>query len=73
MIKELNFLGDVRDYNSLRMLLLVLIMFSCCCIKTSANMRIFPMEAVKTNIIGAENVMNICHENQVKMYFAQYR
>ena len=24
------------------------------------------MEAVKTNIIGAENVMNICYENDVK-------
>lgn len=61
------FLGDIRDYNSLKNAIVGIdYVFHAAALKQVPTCEFFPMEAVKTNIIGAENVMNICHENKVK-------
>ena len=60
------YIGDVRDEYSVKMLLKGKLHFSCCSIKTSAVMRIFPLEAVKTNILGTENVLNCAAQEAVK-------
>ena len=61
------FLGDVRDYNSLRSAFLgVDYVFHAAALKQVPSCEFFPMEAVKTNILGAENVMNMCIHSGVK-------
>ena len=60
-------LGDVRDYNSLRSAFIgVDYVFHAAALKQVPSCEFFPMEAVKTNIIGTENVMNMCIQNGVK-------
>ncbi len=38
---------------------------SCCCTETGPFLRVFPSEAVKTNIIGTENLIDCAIQNNV--------
>ena len=40
--------------------------FTAAALKQVPSCEFFPMEAVKTNVLGAENVMNMCVQNNVK-------
>lgn len=53
------FIGDVRDYNSIASAMHgVDYVFHAAALKQVPSCEFFPMEAVKTNIIGTENVLN---------------
>lgn len=53
------FIGDVRDYNSIAAAMHgVDYVFHAAALKQVPSCEFFPMEAVKTNIIGTENVLN---------------
>jgi UDP-N-acetylglucosamine 4,6-dehydratase len=53
------FIGDVRDYNSTASAMhRVDYIFHAAALKQVPSCEFFPMEAVKTNIIGTENVLN---------------
>lgn len=61
------YIGDVRDYRSIRDALNgVDFVFSAAALKQVPSCEFFPMEAVKTNIIGTENVLNACINSGVK-------
>jgi UDP-N-acetylglucosamine 4,6-dehydratase len=61
------YIGDVRDYRSIRDALNgVDFVFSAAALKQVPSCEFFPMEAVKTNIIGTENVLNACINAGVK-------
>jgi UDP-N-acetylglucosamine 4,6-dehydratase len=53
------FIGDVRDYNSVASAMYgVDYIFHAAALKQVPSCEFFPMEAVKTNIIGTDNVLN---------------
>lgn len=53
------FIGDVRDYNSVASAMHnVDYVFHAAALKQVPSCEFFPMEAVKTNVIGTENVLN---------------
>lgn len=53
------FIGDVRDYNSVSAAMYgVDYIFHAAALKQVPSCEFFPMEAVKTNVIGTENVLN---------------
>jgi len=61
------YIGDVRDYQSVRDALNgVDFVFSAAALKQVPSCEFFPMEAVKTNIVGTENVLNACINAGVK-------
>ncbi len=61
------YIGDVRDYNSLyRSLSGVDYVFHAAALKQVPSCEFYPMEAVKTNIIGTENLLNASIQNKVK-------
>jgi UDP-glucose 4-epimerase len=61
------FIGDVRDINSLREAFTnVDFIFHAAALKQVPSCEFFPMEAVKTNIIGTDNVLQIAIETGVK-------
>jgi len=61
------YIGDVRDYQSVRDTLNgVDFVFSAAALKQVPSCEFFPMEAVKTNIVGTENVLNACINAGVK-------
>lgn len=61
------FLGDVRDISSLRNAFYgVDYVFHAAALKQVPSCEFFPLEAVKTNIIGTENVLTIAIEFGVK-------
>jgi len=60
------YIGDVRDYNSLLYALRgVDYVFSAAALKQVPSCEFYPIEAVKTNIMGTENVLNAAIENGV--------
>jgi UDP-N-acetylglucosamine 4,6-dehydratase/5-epimerase len=60
------FLGDVRDINSIKEATLgVDYVFHAAALKQVPSCEFFPMQAVKTNIMGASNVLDACYENKV--------
>ena len=65
---KLNFIiGDVRDFDSINEALRgVDYMFHAGALKQVPSCEFYPMQAVKTNIIGAENVMEAAARNNVK-------
>jgi len=65
---KLNFIiGDVRDFSSINEALRgVDYMFHAGALKQVPSCEFYPMQAVKTNIIGAENVMEAAARNNVK-------
>lgn len=73
MRKKLNnskvkfYIGDVRDYNSIASAMVgVDYVFHAAALKQVPSCEFFPLEAVKTNILGTENVLNAAIANGVK-------
>jgi len=71
--KEMNspklsfFLGDVRNYDSIyNATRNVDYIFHAAALKQVPSCEFFPMEAISTNTIGANNVMKAAYENNVK-------
>ena len=61
------FLGDVRDVNSIGDAMNgVDFIFHAAALKQVPSCEFFPMQAVKTNILGTENVLNIAIESKVE-------
>lgn len=61
------YIGDVRDYQSIKGAFKgVDYVFSAAALKQVPSCEFYPMEAVKTNVIGSDNVINACIENGVK-------
>lgn len=65
---KLNFyVGDVRDYNSISDAMVgVDYVFHAAALKQVPSCEFYPLEAVKTNILGAENVMRAAIAHNVK-------
>lgn len=65
---KLNFIiGDVRDFDSINHAMIgVDYLFHAAALKQVPSCEFYPTEAVKTNILGAENVMEAATRNQVK-------
>lgn len=60
-------LGDVRDCPSLKQAMVgVDYVFHAAALKQVPSCEFFPMEAVKTNVMGTENVLNAAIDNNVK-------
>ena len=60
-------IGDVRDYGSLSQALKgVDYVFHAAALKQVPSCEFYPMEAVRTNVLGTENVMNAATANGVK-------
>ena len=65
------FLGDVRDYQRLKQATTgVDVIVHAAAIKQIAAAEYNPMEAIKTNILGAENIVNVAIENNVSKVIA---
>jgi len=61
------YLGNVRDYNSINNAMNgVDYVFHAAALKQVPSCEFFPIEAVKTNIIGTENVLTACISSSVK-------
>ncbi|MDN5372928.1 MAG: UDP-N-acetylglucosamine 4,6-dehydratase/5-epimerase [Carnobacterium sp.] len=61
------FIGDVRDINSVRNAMYnVDYVFHSAALKQVPSCEFFPMEAVKTNVMGTDNVLNAAIEAGVK-------
>ena len=61
------FIGDVRDRESIRAAFNeVDYVFHAAALKQVPSCEFFPMEAVKTNVFGTDNVLSIAIENKVK-------
>lgn len=61
------YLGDVRDVNSIDAAIKgVDYIFHAAALKQVPSCEFFPMEAVKTNIIGTDNVLSIAEKYEVK-------
>lgn len=61
------YLGDVRDYNSVNYALTgVDFLFHAAALKQVPSCEFYPMEAVRTNVIGTENVLNASVANNIK-------
>lgn len=61
------YIGDVRDYNSIVGAFKgVDYVFHAAALKQVPSCEFYPMEAVKTNIIGSNNVIDACVEAHVK-------
>ena len=61
------YIGDVRDYDSLAQALSgVDFVFHAAALKQVPSCEFYPMEAVRTNVLGTENVLNAAIANKVK-------
>ncbi len=61
------YIGDVRDYRSIEGAFIgVDYVFHAAALKQVPSCEFYPMEAVKTNIIGSDNVISACVKNKVK-------
>jgi len=61
------YIGDVRDYESISQAMIgVDYIFHAAALKQVPSCEFYPMEAVKTNILGTENVLNAAIANNVK-------
>jgi UDP-glucose 4-epimerase len=60
-------IGDVRDYESVATAMIgVDFVFHAAALKQVPSCEFFPIQAVKTNVLGAENVLRAAIANQVK-------
>ena len=63
------YIGDVRDYRSISSAMKgVDFVFHAAALKQVPSCEFYPMEAVKTNILGTENAANAAVENEVKRF-----
>jgi len=61
------YIGDVRDYDSLKQAMVgVDYIFHAAALKQVPSCEFYPMEAVRTNVIGTENVLNAAIDRGVK-------
>lgn len=61
------YIGDVREYNSVSQAMKgVDYVFHAAALKQVPSCEFYPMEAVRTNVLGTENVMNAATANGVK-------
>ena len=61
------YIGDVRDYSSLQDAMIgVDYVFHAAALKQVPSCEFYPLEAVRTNILGTENVLSAGIHNQVK-------
>ena len=61
------YIGDVREYDSVSQAMKgVDYVFHAAALKQVPSCEFYPMEAVRTNVLGAENVMNAATANGVK-------
>jgi UDP-glucose 4-epimerase len=61
------YVGDVRDYNSIDQAVHGIdYVFHAAALKQVPSCEFYPMEAVKTNILGTENVLNSAIKHKVK-------
>lgn len=60
------FIGDVRNYETIDVAMRgVDFVFHAAALKQVPSCEFFPMEAVRTNILGADNVLNAAEKNKV--------
>ncbi|MDI3394710.1 polysaccharide biosynthesis protein [Pseudomonas sp. V98_8] len=60
------YIGDIRDYDSIRDAMKgVDYVFHAAALKQVPSCEFYPMEAVRTNVLGADNVMKAAIENHV--------
>lgn len=60
------YIGDVRDFNSINNAMIgVDYVFQAAALKQVPSCEFYPMEAVRTNILGAENVLQAAWQNGV--------
>lgn len=61
------YIGDVRDYDGLSQAMVgVDYIFHAAALKQVPSCEFYPMEAVRTNVLGTENVLNAAIANHVK-------
>lgn len=61
------YIGDVRDYDSVSQAMIgVDYIFHAAALKQVPSCEFYPMEAVRTNVLGTENVLNAAIANSVK-------
>ena len=61
------YIGDVRDYSSIVGAFKgVDYVFHAAALKQVPSCEFYPMEALKTNVIGSNNVIDACVENNIK-------
>nr|WP_282096931.1 polysaccharide biosynthesis protein [Acholeplasma laidlawii] len=61
------YIGDVRDYNSIEGAFIgVDYVFHAAALKQVPSCEFYPMEAVKTNVVGSDNVITAAVKNGVK-------
>jgi len=61
------FIGDVRDFNSIDFAMRgVDYVFHAAALKQVPSCEFFPIEAVKTNVLGAENVLRAAIQNNIE-------
>ena len=61
------YIGDVRNYDSVYQAMKgVDYVFHAAALKQVPSCEFYPMEAVRTNVVGSENVMNAATANKVK-------
>ena len=61
------YIGDVRDYRSIDQAMFnVDYVFHAAALKQVPSCEFYPIEAVKTNVLGTENVLNAAISNEVK-------
>ena len=61
------FIGDVRDKESLKTAMMgVDYLFHAAALKQVPSCEFFPIQALKTNVIGTDNVLSVAIENEVK-------
>ena len=61
------YIGDIRDYNSISSAMIdVDYVFHAAALKQVPSCEFYPLEAVKTNILGTENVLEAAYKNKVK-------
>lgn len=61
------YIGDVRDYRAIEQAFInVDYVFSAAALKQVPSCEFFPMEAVKTNVVGSDNVISACVAHHVK-------
>jgi NAD(P)-dependent dehydrogenase (short-subunit alcohol dehydrogenase family) len=67
------YLGDVRDYASVRNAMAgVDFVFNAAALKQVPSCEFFPMEAVRTNVMGTDNVIDAAIESTAKMRKLQF-
>ena len=64
------YIGDVRDFNSIETAMrCVDFVFHAAALKQVPSCEFYPLEAIKTNILGTENVIKSSITNKVSQWF----